>query len=165
MSVRVEPAPRRGPTLGRAASLLLERALDGLEGGALEVELPSGATRRFGAGAAVRLTIHDAAFFRRLATRGKLGLGESYTAGEWDTDDLVGLFELLVRNADLLLKGAKPTPPLGILASSASLALYHCRYMSATWCGPYRFQSSRVHLRLPLMRDGSTIRARRKDGL
>ena len=100
MSVRVEPAPRRSRTLGRAASLLLERALDGLEGGALEVELPSGATRRFGAGAAVRLTVHDAAFFRRLATRGKLGLGESYTAGEWDTDDLVGLFELLVRNAD-----------------------------------------------------------------
>jgi cyclopropane-fatty-acyl-phospholipid synthase len=48
----------------------------------------------------VRLAIHDAAFFRRLATRGKLGFGESYTAGEWDADDLVALFELLLRNAD-----------------------------------------------------------------
>jgi cyclopropane-fatty-acyl-phospholipid synthase len=39
-------------------------------------------------------------FFRRIATRGQIGLGESYVAGEWETDDLCGLFELLVRNAD-----------------------------------------------------------------
>ena len=52
------------------------------------------------AGEPVRLAIHDAAFFRRLAARGKLGLGESYTAGEWDADDLVSFFELLLRNAD-----------------------------------------------------------------
>jgi cyclopropane-fatty-acyl-phospholipid synthase len=100
VSVRVAPASPRSRTLERAATALLERALDGLDGGALEVKLPRGATRRFGAGPPVRLEIHDAAFFRRLATRGKLGLGESYTAGEWDTDDLVALFELLVRNAD-----------------------------------------------------------------
>ena len=37
------------------------------------------------------MEIHDPRFFRRLATRGKLGLGESYTAGEWDADDLVAL--------------------------------------------------------------------------
>jgi cyclopropane-fatty-acyl-phospholipid synthase len=45
------------------------------------------------------MTIHDRRFFRRVATRGKVGLGESYTAGEWDSDDLVGFFELLLRNA------------------------------------------------------------------
>jgi len=100
VTVRVEPAPLRGAGLERAATAVLERVLAGLEGGTLEVELPGGGTRRFGSGAAVRLAIHDAAFFRRLATRGKLGLGESYTAGEWDADDLVALFELLVRNAD-----------------------------------------------------------------
>jgi cyclopropane-fatty-acyl-phospholipid synthase len=79
---------------------VLERALAGLEGGTLEVELPGGTVRRFGAGPPVRLAIHNRAFFRRLATRGKLGFGESYTAGEWDSDDLVALFELLLRNAD-----------------------------------------------------------------
>jgi cyclopropane-fatty-acyl-phospholipid synthase len=100
VSVRVEPVPLRSRTLERVAAAVLERALVDLEGGTLEVELPSGDTRRFGEGAPVRLSIHDAAFFRRLAVRGKLGLGESYTAGEWDTDDLVGLFELLLRNAD-----------------------------------------------------------------
>jgi len=100
VSVRVEPVARRGRPLERAASAVLERALARLEGGTLEVELPGNTVRRYGVGAPVRLTIHDAAFFRRLATRGKLGLGESYTAGEWDSDDLVGLFELLLRNAD-----------------------------------------------------------------
>jgi cyclopropane-fatty-acyl-phospholipid synthase len=100
VSVRVEPVAARGRVLEHVATGLLERALAGIEGGTLEVELPRGETRRFGSGAPVRLAIHDAAFFRRLATRGKLGLGESYTAGEWDADDLVALFELLLRNAD-----------------------------------------------------------------
>ena len=100
MSVRVAPAPARSRTLERLALQLLERGLAGLSGGTLEIELPGGELRRFGAGARVRLTIHDPAFFSRLATRGKLGLGESYTAEEWDADDLVALFELLLRNAD-----------------------------------------------------------------
>jgi cyclopropane-fatty-acyl-phospholipid synthase len=99
-AVRVEPQAVRGRPLEHLAAALLARALGRLEGGALEVTLPDGSRRRFGAGAPVALEIHDRAFFRRLATRGKLGVGESYTAGEWDTPDLPGLFELLLRNAD-----------------------------------------------------------------
>jgi cyclopropane-fatty-acyl-phospholipid synthase len=101
VSVRVAPAPARSRPLERVALPLLERALAGLEGGALEVELPGGELRRFGAGTPVRLTVHERAFFARIATRGTLGLGESYTAGEWDSHDLVALFELLLRNADV----------------------------------------------------------------
>lgn len=100
MSVRAEPLPARGRLLTHVAARVLARALARLEGGTLEVQLPNGESRRFGGGQPVRLAIHDPAFFRRLATRGKLGFGESYTAGEWDTDDLVALFELLLRNAD-----------------------------------------------------------------
>jgi cyclopropane-fatty-acyl-phospholipid synthase len=100
VSVRAEPVATRGRLLEGAATAVLERALAELEGGTLEVQLPGGLVRRFGAGAPVRLTIHDATFFRRLATRGKLGFGESYTAGEWEADDLIALFELLLRNAD-----------------------------------------------------------------
>jgi cyclopropane-fatty-acyl-phospholipid synthase len=98
-TLRAEPAAR-GRVLEGTAMSILERALAGLEGGALEVTLPDGTARRFGTGAPVRLDILDRGFFRRVATRGKVGLGESYTAGEWETDDLVGLFELLLRNAD-----------------------------------------------------------------
>ena len=100
MSVRAAPVPASSRTLERLALPFLDRALAGLEGGTLEVELPGGELRRFGTGAPVRLAIHDPAFFTRIATRGKLGLGESYTADEWDADDLVALFELLLRNAD-----------------------------------------------------------------
>jgi cyclopropane-fatty-acyl-phospholipid synthase len=100
VNVRAEPSAARGRLLERTATAVLERALAGLEDGTLEVELPGGSVRRFGNGAPVRLAIRDRAFFRRVATRGKLGFGESYTAQEWDSDDLVGLFELLLRNAD-----------------------------------------------------------------
>ncbi len=94
-------APRAGrvPWLEQVAMAILERALAHLEGGTLEVRLPGGAERRFGSGPAVSMAIHDHRFFRRVATRGKLGVGESYTAGEWDSDNLVALFELLLRNA------------------------------------------------------------------
>ena len=98
-TLRVEPAAR-GRMLEGVAVSLLERALAGLAGGALEVTLPDGSARRFGAGPPVRLDIRNRAFFRRIATRGKVGLGEGYTARDWETDDLVAFFELLLRNAN-----------------------------------------------------------------
>jgi len=99
-ALRPAPQAMRIPVLERIASTILERALAHLEGGTLEVQLPgSGTTRRFGSGPAVTMSIHDRRFFRRVATRGKVGIGESYTAGEWDSDDLVAFFELLLRNA------------------------------------------------------------------
>ena len=98
-SLRAAPQAARSPLLERVTVSILERALQNLEGGTLEVRLPGGRVRRFGSGRAESLTIHDDAFFRRIATRGKLGVGESYTAGEWDSDDLVGLLEFLLRNA------------------------------------------------------------------
>src|SRR5581483_1078057 len=90
----------RGRVLEAVAVSILERALEGIESGSLRVTLPDRSTRTFGQGPAASIDIHDAALFRRLATRGKLGLGESYTAGEWESDDLVALFELLLRNAE-----------------------------------------------------------------
>ncbi len=98
-SLRSAPKPR-GALVDRFAVAVLERELAHLEGGSLEVTLPDRTTRTFGAGPAVSLRIHDRALFRRLATRGKVGFGESYTAGDWDTDDLVGLFALLLRNSE-----------------------------------------------------------------
>jgi len=98
-TVRSAPSARL-PFVDRIAVAVLTRELAHLEGGALEVTLPQGAVRRFGTGDTVGLEIHDASFFRRLAIGGKLGLGESYTAGEWDCGDLVGFFELLLRNAE-----------------------------------------------------------------
>ena len=55
------------------------------------------------------MTIDDTRLFRRLATRPRLGLGESYQAGEWRSDDLPALLELLARNAE---RGAARHPHL-----------------------------------------------------
>ena len=97
-------APKaRAPFVDRAALAVLERELTHLTGGALVVSLPDGTERTFGSGPAVSFEIRDRALFRRLATRGKVGFGESYTAGDWDCDDLVGLFELLLRNSEAAL--------------------------------------------------------------
>jgi cyclopropane-fatty-acyl-phospholipid synthase len=98
--LRQEPKAR-GSVLQFAAVAVLERVLPSLEGGMLVIELPDGTSRSFGSGTAVGMTITSHKLFRRLATRGKLGLGESYTAGEWRADDLVALFELLLRNSDV----------------------------------------------------------------
>jgi len=98
-ALRFEPTTVRGRAFEGIAMSILGRALADLEGGSLAVVLPDGTRHAFGEGRSVLLDIRDRAFFRRIATRGKLGLGESYTAGEWNTDDLVGLFELLLQNA------------------------------------------------------------------
>ncbi|HSK17181.1 MAG TPA: cyclopropane-fatty-acyl-phospholipid synthase family protein [Gaiellaceae bacterium] len=97
--LRLPPAPRGG-LLESVAVTLLERILPSLRHGTLVADLPDGSTRRFGEGPEVGVDIRSRRFFHRLATRGKLALGESYTAGEWDADDLVAFFELLLRNAE-----------------------------------------------------------------
>lgn len=97
-ALRSIPRPRRlGERLGER---LVLRALERIEEGALELRLPSGEVRRFGSGAPVAATVESADLFRRLARSPRLGLGESYAAGDWRADDLVALFELLVRNLD-----------------------------------------------------------------
>ena len=50
----------------------------------------------------VVIRVHAPAFYRAAAGNGSVGAGESYMAGEWTCDDLVGLVRLLVRNRDLL---------------------------------------------------------------
>lgn len=104
--LRIEPRPAGLPLLERVAMAVLDRSLHQLVSGSgtLEVQLPDGSRRSFGSGRLVRMTINDSRIFRRLATRTKLALGESYMADEWDSDDLVGFFELLLRNADAAVK-------------------------------------------------------------
>ena len=98
-ALRREPDARM-PFAGDVAVRVLERVLAGLEGGTLVVRLPDGAEARFGSGPSVTMAIDDPRFFRRLAVRPRLGLGESYQAGEWRTDDLPALLELLLRHAE-----------------------------------------------------------------
>ncbi|HET8968827.1 MAG TPA: cyclopropane-fatty-acyl-phospholipid synthase family protein [Gaiellaceae bacterium] len=85
--------------VGRIAESVLERVLPGVEGGTLVLRLPDGSQRRYGSGREAHMQIDDWRLLRRIARSPKLALGESYQAGEWRSDDLVALLELLLRNA------------------------------------------------------------------
>ena len=100
------------PALGKAAVAILERVMPELEGGSLSVRLPDGSTRRFGSGPEVRIDIRNSRFFRRLATRAKLALGESYYGGR------VGL-----RRPGRVLRAAAPERRVGARAASAPAPL------------------------------------------
>ncbi len=96
-----EIPPARGGLLERVAVRLLTRSLAGLHEGTLVARLPDGTERTFGSGPPQTMEIADLPLLiRRLATRGTIGLGESYQAGEWTSPDVVGLLELLYRNAE-----------------------------------------------------------------
>jgi cyclopropane-fatty-acyl-phospholipid synthase len=96
------PPARRSPLtpLARRAALW---ALRHPERGRVSVRLPDGTVRRGGdpaTGPDVEVTVASRDLWRRLATRGRLAVGESYTAGDWWSDDLVGLMETLAVTAE-----------------------------------------------------------------
>lgn len=76
--------------------------------GCLTIKLPDGKTVSFGKAEAkmtAQITVKEYRFFQRLVLDGNIGLGESYVDGEWDTSDLVGLFNLLIHNRDQFSDG------------------------------------------------------------
>jgi cyclopropane-fatty-acyl-phospholipid synthase len=96
-----------------AASLVLSR-LAVLERGCLELGLPDGSSRRFGDSTSSphgRLQVHSWQLFPRLVRGSDVGAGESYTAGEWSTPDLVELTRLFLANEQLF----DPSPVSGLI--------------------------------------------------
>ena len=83
----------------------LIRVLERWGTGRLTLELPGGERRTFGPPGAqphARVRVKSPAFFRRLLLGADIGFGESYTAGEWETDDLVTLLTLVAQNEERL---------------------------------------------------------------
>ncbi len=104
-----------GGTAGRPAAPartanLLERwcrrallgLLAGLRDGGLRLVESGRETARLGdRDPALTLTVHDPAFWPAAVLGGSVSVGESYTEGLWDSDDLPGLIALFARNRDL----------------------------------------------------------------
>ncbi|MFI5887760.1 class I SAM-dependent methyltransferase, partial [Streptomyces sp. NPDC051554] len=76
-----------------AARALVLRAVSAYP---MRLLLPDGTAVGSGGPNAPALTVHRPdTFFRRLGTGALVGFGESYMAGEWDADDLVGVLTVL----------------------------------------------------------------------
>ena len=87
--------------------LILAR-LRRIDRGTLRITLPEG--RRIDSGDVASepradLMIRDNRFFSRIVLGGDIGLGESYTDGEWDSTDVARLFELFIVNRHHLVDG------------------------------------------------------------
>ena len=104
MTVQLREIPKPRVLGGSLAQRVLLRLLERwVTIGVLHVRLPGGEERRFGGhapGPSVRLDVLSDDLFRRLARSWKMGLGEAYAVGDWRTDDLPGLCELLFRNVE-----------------------------------------------------------------
>ena len=86
--------PRPAPVRAAAARRLLHHVARRT---GIRVDLPDGAAYGDPSGPVLRVADADA-FFTRLGRDGKIGLGESYMAREWDSPQLAELFELFARN-------------------------------------------------------------------
>src|SRR5688572_350013 len=93
--VNVDP-PRRFQAVARFLK-------DNWSAGALTFALPDGREVRVkGAepGVAGKLHVRDYGFIDRVFSRGLVGFGEGFMAGEWDTPDLSALLQSFSRNLD-----------------------------------------------------------------
>ncbi len=102
VAATADPAPVR--RLGFVDRRLRAKVLESLGAwrlGHLTLVLPDGARLEAGpADGSPRgtISIHDERFFRKVALRGRLGLGDAYVDGDWSADDLPAVLELGVRN-------------------------------------------------------------------
>ena len=78
-------------------------ALDKMTAGCLRIELPDGTAQTIGtpeAEISASIRIRDAAFFKRCVFFGDVGFGESYVAGEWDTDSIERVISWAILNVE-----------------------------------------------------------------
>ncbi|MCI5065466.1 DUF1365 family protein [bacterium] len=85
---------------------LVFRALRQIQGGAIRFCFPDGTSSVIGDAGdyeqPITVQIRHHRFFSRLLLGSDIGAGESYVAGDWESDDLPGLLTLLSRNKERL---------------------------------------------------------------
>ena len=99
-SAPVRFAPQDMPAAARRVLSLLQR----LQHGTLHVQWPDGSVAQYGAAPATgpalnaTLHLHSYAPLTQALKSGDIGFAESYIAGEWSTNNLADLLQLLVAN-------------------------------------------------------------------
>lgn len=92
---------RKPSIVDRVAMRLVLPYLSDIRTGALVLQWPNGQGLRYGlpdASPEIAVRVRNWKFFRRILLDGDIGFGESYMAGEWETDDLPGLIALFLAN-------------------------------------------------------------------
>ncbi len=104
------PERASGPSpVDRLAAAVVLRGLEHVKRGKLTLRLPDGSVRRFGGeaeGPEAEVVVRRHSFFRRILLSGDIGLGEAYTAGDFETDDLTRLISLFIENGDEIERSA-----------------------------------------------------------
>jgi cyclopropane-fatty-acyl-phospholipid synthase len=113
--------------LARQARRLVAARLERLSHGVLTMH-EDGVVRTFGvsepAGIEATLTIHDVAFWERVAWGGSIGAAEGYCDGFWSTPDLTAVVRLFARNQEAL---AEMDSGLGALAAPLRKVVHRLR--------------------------------------
>jgi cyclopropane-fatty-acyl-phospholipid synthase len=95
-----EPLSAERPPLGARAAFVL---LAGIRHGRLELGLPDGTVRAFGAGGPnARLDVADWGVFAAVLKRGDIGFAEAFIDGRWTTPDVSQLLTVLTLNRDAI---------------------------------------------------------------
>jgi cyclopropane-fatty-acyl-phospholipid synthase len=99
-------------TKSRVFHTILDRIDVGLDFGAIEGRLPDGSIRILGGrgdGPVAVVTLHRWRALTRLVRGGSIGWYEGWAAGDWDSPDLVPIFDLFMRNRIALGDVARPS--------------------------------------------------------
>lgn len=104
LSAPIELQPDRPASAGKPTAMtpqarIVLQMLRRLEHGALQLICPDGSVLNFGNGnAPVSLKLNNWEPCSAALKSGDIGFAESYIAGDWQTDDLTALLQLLARN-------------------------------------------------------------------
>jgi cyclopropane-fatty-acyl-phospholipid synthase len=92
------------PTIAEKQCMnLIDHQLQKITQGHLVLVLPDGNERHYGDDSApLTVRLSNYRLFPRLLGAGNIGLGESWTENEWDSDDLTGVLELFIHNMEEL---------------------------------------------------------------
>ena len=96
----IAPLPRLVPLAGHALRWgAVARLRAGWSSGRLDLEMPSGEVVRLGGGGSpdARAHVRDDRLWLRLLLRGEMGAGEAFVAGEWVSEDVVGVVRAFLR--------------------------------------------------------------------
>jgi cyclopropane-fatty-acyl-phospholipid synthase len=103
---------------------IVDRIDAGLEVGAIEGHLPDGTVRIVGGrgqGPVATVRLHRWRALTRLVRGGSIGWYEGWAAGDWDSPDLVPIFDLFMRNRVSLGRVARPSGVTRLLARAGHM--------------------------------------------